>query len=208
MSYYLAPSLVRARIVINARWPHRDHTSDGWIGDAAHQGRVSDHNPNARGSVNALDVDVDGIHVPTLIAGFLVHPATHYVIHNRRIYNREMAFRPAVYTGDNPHIDHVHESIRQDTTAENDPTPWVLIGGIPSTWRELRQGTTGRDVYELQAILNGQGASLRLDGTFGPYTDGAVRTFQRVHHVAHSILTDGSGDGIVGPATRAALFTV
>lgn len=207
MSYHLAPSLVRARITIDARWPRRDHTSDGWIGDAAHAARVSDHNPNARGSVNAIDVDRDGIHVPSVIAGLLAHPATHYVIHNRRIYSSENRFRPQVYTGSNPHTDHIHESIRQDVVAENDSTPWHLIVGHPD-WPWLSQGNAGPDVRELQAILNGQGASLYLDGVFGPSTGGAVRNFQRAHRVANSILKDGSGDGIVGPATRAALFTV
>lgn len=44
---------------INNRWKHRDKTSDGWIGDAAHQGRVSDHNPDSKGLVHAIDIDED-----------------------------------------------------------------------------------------------------------------------------------------------------
>lgn len=61
MSYYLAPSLAVLRAEINARWPGRDKASDGWIGDTAHQSTRSDHNPNSRGSVNAIDIDEDGI---------------------------------------------------------------------------------------------------------------------------------------------------
>lgn len=202
----LAPSLVRARTTIDARWPNRDRTSDGWIGDAAHQARQSDHNPNGRGIVDAIDVDRDGIHVPTLIAAFIVHPATNYVIHNRRIYDRANRFRPAAYTGDNPHTGHVHESIRQAVSAENDPTPWSLIAA-PPVWPELRKGATGSAVVALQAVLNGQGASLVVDGSFGPATDAAVRAFQRVHNVRNSVV-NGNGDGIVGTFTRVALFTV
>jgi len=195
----LAPSLVRLRATIDARWPNRDRTSDGWIGDAQHQGRVSDHNPNSRGIVDAIDVDKDGIHMPTLIAVCLVHPATHYVIHNRRIYTREVDhFRPRVYTGDNPHTGHLHESIRQAVSAEQDPTPWSLIAKAPS-WPILRQGSTGRDVAECQAYLNGQGASLMVDGVFGAGTDQAVRAFQRRVRIRV--------DGLVGPATRSKLRT-
>ena len=47
MAYTLAPSLVHARAEVNAGWPGRDKTSDGWIGDTAHQSTGSDHNPGA-----------------------------------------------------------------------------------------------------------------------------------------------------------------
>ena len=50
---------VTLRNQINKRWPKRDKRSDGWIGDAAHKGRVSDHNEDARGLVHALDIDAD-----------------------------------------------------------------------------------------------------------------------------------------------------
>ena len=50
---------VTLRNQVNKRWPRRDKRSDGWLGDAAHKGRVSDHNPDARGLVHALDIDAD-----------------------------------------------------------------------------------------------------------------------------------------------------
>jgi len=44
---------------VNKRWPKRDRRSDGIIGDKAHQNRASDHNPDSRGYVHALDIDKD-----------------------------------------------------------------------------------------------------------------------------------------------------
>jgi len=50
---------VTLRNQVNKRWPKRDKRSDGWIGDKAHAGRQSDHNPDARGLIHALDIDAD-----------------------------------------------------------------------------------------------------------------------------------------------------
>ena len=43
----------------NKRWPGRDKRSDGWVGDKAHASRKSDHNPDSRGWVHAIDIDAD-----------------------------------------------------------------------------------------------------------------------------------------------------
>jgi hypothetical protein len=50
---------VTLRNQINARYKRRDKSADGWIGDKAHAARVSDHNPDSRGIVHALDIDAD-----------------------------------------------------------------------------------------------------------------------------------------------------
>ncbi len=50
---------VKLRSQVDRRFKGRDKRSDGWIGDQAHQARKSDHNPDPRGWVHALDIDAD-----------------------------------------------------------------------------------------------------------------------------------------------------
>lgn len=62
----------------------------------------------------------------------------------------------------------------------------------------LTYGSTGTAVKELQKILNDFGASLSVDGSFGPATLAAVKSFQ----ASHGLDVDGS----VGPLTWAVLL--
>lgn len=193
---YEARCLRNLRATLDLRWPNRDHGACGWIGDAAHQAQVSDHNPDPRtGVVRARDIDKDGIVPEVVVASCILHPATRYTIYNRRIYRVADRFRPRVYDGSNPHTDHIHESILQELAAENSTAPWTLIMGFK--WPELRLGASGRDVRALQALLNAWGASLVVDGSFGPATDAAVKAFQTRRRLAV--------DGLVGPHTQSAL---
>lgn len=126
---YLAPCLARLRTEVNQKWPGRDRTSDGWIGDTSHQARPSDHNPDPPviGVVRALDIDIDGISELDVIAAMLRNPATNYVIYNGRISQRVNGFAWRTYTGPNPHRGHVHCSIRRGY--ERDATPWLYGSG-------------------------------------------------------------------------------
>src|SRR5699024_10470748 len=106
-SWHLAPALDRLRDEVNAKWPNRSKASDGTIGDASHSSRTSDHNPNSRGSVNAIDITASGISTDTLIAAAKKHPSVRYIIFNRRIMNRDIGnFRSRPYSGSNPHTAH------------------------------------------------------------------------------------------------------
>lgn len=187
---------------LNVKWPNRDRRSDGWIGDGAHaetgppERGGSDHNPNRRGVVDAIDIDKDGIHVPTVIASMIQHPSTRYIIFNRKIMSSRDGYRPRAYTGSNPHDKHLHRSIHQTVTSENRVTGYKFIKE-PMKWPTLRPGDKGPDVGELQGYLIGWGYNLVVDRDFGPATEKAVKAFQSWQRLRV--------DGVVGAATRAKL---
>lgn len=133
--YYLAASLVDLFGEVDGRWPKRDRKTDGWIGDASHQARESDHNPDydADGVVRAVDIDKDGIDVAELLAALTRDPRVEYVIHNRRMMRSyaktigKRTYKPwewAPYDGDNPHTGHVHVSIKHARAAETNTSAW------------------------------------------------------------------------------------
>lgn len=182
-SYYLAPSLAILRDEINARWPGRDHTSDGWIGDAAHQASKSDHNPNSRGSVNAIDVDEDGPDFPTVFAAIKRHPSARYVIYERKLYHRDRGWKAEDYDGVNPHDKHFHLSIDQTREAEQDRRSWGLRatnGGIMLP----NFGDAGADVRYWQRMLLAAGEKLPQygrDGKYGKEMQAAVLSWYKKH---------------------------
>lgn len=138
-AWYLAPSLAVLRDEVDTRWPWRDRASDGTIGDEAHQGTNSDHNPNSRDSVDAWDMDKDGVAVGEVIAAFQRHPSSNYWIWNREIADKDDGWRRRPYNGDNPHTQHVHFSIRQTATAEQDTRSWGLVDNMPLTTEQAVQ---------------------------------------------------------------------
>jgi hypothetical protein len=62
MAFRVAKSLLTLFSDIDAIAPGRSKISDGTIGDAAHQQRRSDHNPDQNGVVRAIDVTQDPEH--------------------------------------------------------------------------------------------------------------------------------------------------
>lgn len=128
----LAPCLRNLFGEIDAVWPGRDRRTDGWIGDAAHQARQSDHNPDSRGIVHAIDIDKDGINPLYVVEQCISeNRPTEYVIWDRQIWSRSRDFRPRAYTGSNPHTDHIHVSIRYGTHWESADWHWGIASGIP-----------------------------------------------------------------------------
>lgn len=209
MSWYLNPALAAFRAAVDARWPGRDRTSDGTIGDLAHQVTTSDHNPDVGGphpaSVDAWDMDIDGVDVELLKRVFQAHPASQYWIHARQIASRDDGWRRWAYDGANPHDKHVHWNTRESHEAST--APWVIgddvdkqdIAAIASAtmtavhtahWDDYVPDATGtrpprtlpamvfttrKDVYELLGML--RRALADVDPGAGTYTlGGAVWT--------------------------------
>lgn len=95
----------------------------GWIGDAAHQQECSDHNRDSTGVVHAIDPMVTGARAKAVVEACLAHPGDlQYVIHNRVIWSASVGWKPRVYTGSNPHTDHVHISGKHGSSHESSQT--------------------------------------------------------------------------------------
>lgn len=122
----LAASLRHLAHDVDSAWPSRPHSSDGWIGDPAHQQRESDHNPDARGIVHALDLTALKIKPWLIVIAAVQHPSTSYVIFDRIIYSRSHGMQPRYYEGPDPHTSHVHISILHTRPAETSSRPWLL----------------------------------------------------------------------------------
>lgn len=123
----LAGSLVNLFAEIDARWPNRGKGSDGWIGDRAHQARRSDHNPDSRGIVHAIDITRSPWTADIIIAACIRDDRpTSYVIHNRLIWTRSRNWEARRYTGSNPHTGHIHVSIQHGTRWEADTWAWGI----------------------------------------------------------------------------------
>lgn len=146
MSYFLSPALAQLRDQINEQYENRDKASDGWIGDASHQARPSDHNPDweDEGIVRAYDLDEDLVVGMTVVGeaqpladALLLDPRTRYVIYEGRIaYGVHVTGVPRgwqPYTGPNAHRHHIHISVRRGAVYDRDGRPWAIPGTTTPT---------------------------------------------------------------------------
>ena len=118
----LAPSLNSLRSQANRTAPRRSKAADGWIGDAAHSSRTSDHNPDHLGIVRAIDLTDDPAN------GFDARgwaemlrlardPRLKYVISEGQMFSAYAtpsypAWTWRAYSGPNGHFHHVHVSVK------------------------------------------------------------------------------------------------
>ena len=107
---------IQLREQIDDAFPDRDRTSDGWLGDARHAARVSDHNPDSKGIVRAIDIDADlRSHASEAfdLADQLRLLARSdkrisYIIFNGKIASWKLNWAWRDYKGINPHHKHIH----------------------------------------------------------------------------------------------------
>lgn len=214
-TWHLSPALDQLRDEINAKFPGRDRSTDGTIGDAAHASRTSQHNPDpADGSVNAVDMDDDGwpaVACRDYLIGRAragLEPRLWYIIHNGQIWSRASGFVAKRYTGPNPHTSHFHLSIYYGAATEDSRKRWLPTFPPPPEEqfrgdgddvyrpgsRVVRYLDAGTDVQLLQRWLG-----LKDDGYFGRGTEAAVRAYQAGR--------DLDVDGVAGDATWAPILT-
>jgi len=158
VAWVLTRGLGTVRAEFNSVFPDRDKTSDGTIGDQAHQTSASGHNPDRTGraeykdgdsldEVRAIDVDRDlvpgsGTDWMELVVQHLVRKARaggyipfRYIIYKGRIWSRTDGWRTRTYTGANKHNKHAHFSGDYTQTADN----WTGLLGLAS----VRAGSGG-----------------------------------------------------------------
>ncbi len=202
--WFVAASLLKLRAEIDERWPGRDRSSDGTIGDVFHQARNNSHNPvgsrrgptvGTPGAVHSMDITAAGIDVDTVLAAVIGDPRVGYVIYDGRIWSRKGGWSPRAYEGD-PHVTHIHVTTREDSqagaaAAENDTSRWlptpVSLGSLHP--RQVQ-------VIQRALIRHGFGIPAGPTGKYGGQTTAAMAAFQRAQG-----WSGGEADGKPGPLT-------
>lgn len=211
---YLAPNLAAIRQSIWAAYGKAIQV--GWIGDSKHAATKSDHNPDSKGCVHAIDPmysssDSRGL---TIVNACIGRPDLAYVIHNRKIWSASRGWAVKAYSGSDPHTNHVHISGKYDSASENRLIGILLSGvtpvaspvssatglpeSIPVFPGQVARGSRGSAVTAFQGRLYDRGWKVKVDGVFGPAMEAVVRKFQ-----AEKGLTV---DGIAGRLTWRALW--
>lgn len=211
---------------------HPDPITIGTIGDTSHLDAEppEDHTPYSEtgwpvptpyGVVTAIDYNGPGWES---WARFLIaersagrHPWIKYINFQGKHYRWEPDLE---VTPSSDWTGHVHVSIRSDWADRSTGLTVQQLISVPSPgqgqttsgdkimaeWQTLKAGATGQRVRDVQALLNAHGASLIIDGLYGPKTTDACAHYQASHHVPDSVRADGTGDGQAGPHTLLSLL--
>lgn len=139
---WLSSAAVKLREQVNATYPDRDKTSDGWLGDTRHAARLSDHNPDHEtGAVRAVDVDrglTGKASKPDLMPDFADQLRIYarndksqrisYIIFNSKIASPKRSWAWRKYTGINKHEHHMHVSFNKSADHDGKPFDIPMLG--------------------------------------------------------------------------------
>ncbi len=143
MKPWLSKAASQFRDQVDFAFADRVKRLDGWIGDLRHQSRVSQHNPNERGEVCALDIDArlseeQGISIyladQIRLAAKQGDRRFLYIIHMGKIASAKSFWRWKKYRGLNPHNKHIHISFKPNQNGK--PFNIPLLGGTDETIKQ------------------------------------------------------------------------
>ena len=140
----MTPKLCKAgqqlRLQVDDAFSNRQRSSDGWLGDARHSSRTSDHNPDSNGIVRAIDIsrNLSGAKEPDLMPDLADQirlcakrgdKRIAYVIFNSKICSAKSFWRWVAYKGINPHVKHCHVSFTKKGDTDGSFFNIPMIGG-------------------------------------------------------------------------------
>ena len=137
MKPWLCAAGVELRDAVTTWYPDRRTQADGWIGDARHSTRKSDHNPDDTGCVRAIDI-ASRLHSSERLSVYLADQIREcaktdkrisYVIHNGMIASKILNFKWRKYKGFNKHTKHIHVSFTKAGDKDGRPFDIPLLGG-------------------------------------------------------------------------------
>ena len=211
MSWHLAPSLVQFRAEVDKKWPKRSKKSDGTVGNAAHAATKSDHNPNSRNSVNAIDITYPGVNPDVVIAAVKKHPSAAYVIFNRHIYSATDGWVKKPYAGVSPHTTHLHISIKQSVKAENSTVKWFTTPAKPvakPVVKPVKKPTLPKYPGANKLKIGSKNTAVKVVQTAvgnpvtGTMTAADIKDVKRFQRLRPKLWP---ADGVIGPKTYASL---
>ncbi len=151
------PAIISLVNELDNSFPERDKSSDGEVGDRAHEQSVSNHNRDESGNtgswsdsdkideVHARDIDVDlrkpGWSMDRVVEIILdrcrrgVEKRVTEIIYKGHIYTKKRGWIKRKYTGPNGHYHHLHLSFAYgsgdgQSNPENITSPWGILEAV------------------------------------------------------------------------------
>jgi peptidoglycan hydrolase-like protein with peptidoglycan-binding domain len=210
MAARIVKSLDTLRSQVNKLAPKRSKASDGWLGDAKHSMRKSDHNPEPDGTVDALDITHDpkgGVDIQRLCDTLIASKDRRisYLICNGKIISGAGGKQPWVkrtYTGPNKHTKHLHVSVKD--AGQDDATPWKIEAAFgkasapapkPAKVTPVPATPIADKPIKIAPVAVPEPASNK---------DIIIAVQKRLHDLGYN---PGGADGVLGPLTKGSILS-